>query len=134
MEIAVEFDSDLFTPYLPEDSQVNPHVYGAELAFWLSRTLAGQNIYTSYPLAEDWGWFIEYITAAGDEYWLCCTNRDQATNKWRCFIDAKAKSLFGRNRAQLANAKPLLNAFRAILEATPEITHITWEPNLRSVG
>ena len=29
---AIEFTSDKFRPYLPEDSQVNPGVYGFELA------------------------------------------------------------------------------------------------------
>lgn len=37
MKTSVAFDSDLFQPFLPESAQVNPKVYGAELAFWLSK-------------------------------------------------------------------------------------------------
>jgi hypothetical protein len=33
MESTVEFDSELFSPYLPDEYQVNPHCYGAELAY-----------------------------------------------------------------------------------------------------
>ena len=57
----IEFSSAEFLPYLPEDSQANPGVYGFELAHWLSRALAERGVVTSYPLGEDWGWLIEYI-------------------------------------------------------------------------
>ena len=57
----IEFSSTEFLPYLPEECQANPGVYGFELAQWLSAKLAGQGIVTSYPLGEDWGWFIEHI-------------------------------------------------------------------------
>lgn len=36
MDTGVNFYSDLFKPFLPEDSQVNPVCYGAELAWWLA--------------------------------------------------------------------------------------------------
>ncbi len=126
METSVEFDSAIFRPFLPEDSQVNPQVYGAELAFWLAQQLARRGIITSYPNYEDWGWFIEYITEAGDEYWLCCGNRGGEIDKWLCYLDPKAKSMFGRNKAKLENAQPLLVALRALLEETPDISNIRW--------
>ncbi|MGR8978739.1 MAG: hypothetical protein ACU84H_01430 [Gammaproteobacteria bacterium] len=126
MEISVAFNSELFKPFLPEDSQVNPQVYGAELTFWLSKQLAAKGVVTSYPNYEDWGWFIEYITDSGDEFWLCCGNREGADNQWLCYLNPKAKSLFGRNKAKVENAKPLLDALRAVLDETPEITNIIW--------
>ena len=126
MKTSVEFDSELFKPFLPEESQVNPRVYGAELAFWLSRQLAARGVVTSYPNFEDWGWFIEYITDSGDEYWLCCGNREGEDNKWLCFLNAKAKSLFGRNKAKAENAKLLLDTLKHLLDETPEITSIKW--------
>ena len=55
----VDFHSDAFAPVLPEDSQVNPEVYGAELAFWLCTELAKRGVVTSYPEYEDWGWYID---------------------------------------------------------------------------
>ncbi|HSW27782.1 MAG TPA: hypothetical protein VLJ62_33820, partial [Burkholderiaceae bacterium] len=48
-------------PFLPEEAQVNPGAYGYELAHWLSSELMEAGVSTSYPLSEDWGWFIEYI-------------------------------------------------------------------------
>jgi hypothetical protein len=50
----VEFSSAKFLPYLPEDCQPNPGAYGFELALWLSQELAKRQIYTSYPVGEDW--------------------------------------------------------------------------------
>lgn len=49
-----EFRSAAFAPVLPEENQVNPSVYGAELAFWLCTELAKRNVATSYPEYEDW--------------------------------------------------------------------------------
>ena len=57
----IEFSSTRFLPYLPESCQVNPGVYGFELATWLSRKLAEAGFPTSYPTNEDWGWYIEYV-------------------------------------------------------------------------
>src|SRR5262245_29293448 len=47
--------SERFSPVLPDESQVNPGVYGAELAFWLCAELAALGVITSYPVSEDWG-------------------------------------------------------------------------------
>jgi hypothetical protein len=55
MKISVDFESNMFSPFLPGDAQVNPGVYGAELAYWLSRQLAQRGMPTSYPQYEDWG-------------------------------------------------------------------------------
>ena len=68
MEISVEFESDLFIPFLQEDSHVNPQVYGAELSYFLSKKLVEKGVITTYPNNEDWGWFIEYFTVTDDEY------------------------------------------------------------------
>ena len=69
----IEFNSSLFLPTLPPECQVNPGVYGHELAMWLARALAGRGITTSYPLAEDWGWFIE-CTQDGLEVQIGCSS------------------------------------------------------------
>ncbi|ASF44794.1 hypothetical protein [Methylovulum psychrotolerans] len=126
MQSTVEFDSELFSPYLPDESQVNPHCYGAELAYWLSRKLADHGIVTSYPNAEDWGWFIEYLTESGDEFWLCCSNRNSSAKQWQCFIEAKTKRLFGRNKPKIECAKSLLKALCCILEEEQEVKNIRW--------
>ena len=126
MNSIVRFKSDRFRPFLPEDAQVNPGCYGAELAYWLARQLAGKRIVTSYPDYEDWGWFIEYITAEGDEYWLCCGNIDGTDKEWHLFLDPKAKRLFGRKKAPLDKARPLLAALREVLSEDERISDIQW--------
>lgn len=69
----IEFSSAEFLPYLPEDSQTNPGVYGFELALWLSQALVKRSVVTSYPHGEDWGWFIEYTD--GDlEFTVGCSS------------------------------------------------------------
>jgi hypothetical protein len=67
----IEFSSDRFLPYLPESCQVNPGAYGFELALWLSNALMQGGLVTSYPMSEDWGWFIEY-TEGDAEFMIGC--------------------------------------------------------------
>jgi hypothetical protein len=70
----ISFDSDLFRPFLPDDCQTNPNALGFELADWLARELATVGIVTSYPLQEDWGWFLEY-SLNGAACMICCCGR-----------------------------------------------------------
>lgn len=127
METSVDFESSMFAPYLPEDAQVNPGVYGAELASWLSRQLAERGMPTSYPQSEDWGWFIEYRTEDEEEYWLCCANRDGARDKWRCYLEPKAKGFFGRHKAPAESARLLMLALRDLLAQEQGISNVAWE-------
>ncbi|AKJ28932.1 hypothetical protein [Caldimonas brevitalea] len=73
----VEFCSDEFLPCLPEECQTNPGVYGFELAFWLARALAAQGFVTSYPMEEDWGWFIEYTHGELEVTVGCCSAAEE---------------------------------------------------------
>lgn len=122
----VQFDSDLFRPFLHEDAQVNPLIYGAELAFWLSRQLAQRGVLTSYPQAEDWGWYLEYITDEGNEYWLCCQNQDDSSDKWWCRLEPLARGMFGRKKAPIEGARLLLDAVHEALDAEPGVQRVTW--------
>jgi hypothetical protein len=128
MDTCVEFKSSLFKPFLSDDAQVIPMVYGADLAWWLSRVLAKRGVESTYPDYEDWGWFIEYIVDE-NEYWLCCGNIGDSDNEWRVYLDCKAKSLFGRNKAPVELAKPLITALHTVLSETEEISNITWSRN-----
>jgi hypothetical protein len=126
MNTTAEFDSSLFQPYLPDDCQVNPGRYGAELAFWLSKKLAETQIFTSYPNFEDWGWFIEYINDNREEFWLCCSNVDDSNTKWMCRLEAKAQGIFGTKKPPSEHARPLIDAVTAILQNEPEIKNLSW--------
>ena len=125
MKTCVEFESDLFKPFLSDEAQVNPGCYGAELAWWLCENLALVGVDTSYPDFEDWGWFIEYGHDE-NEYWLCCGNVDGSPGHWRIFLDPKARGLFGRNKAPAAGAQPLLEALDKLLGGNVDIRNVAW--------
>jgi hypothetical protein len=126
METIVDFESNMFSPFLPDDAQVNPGVYGAELAFWLCRQLAQAGILTSYPAAEDWGWFITYRTEDDHTYSLCCGNIYGSVDKWRCYLKPEAKRLFGRNKAPIEGARMLMHALRNVLQKELGISNVIW--------
>ncbi len=90
--ILIEFSSDKFLPYLPEACQSNPGVYGFELALWLSQALMREALPTSYPLEEDWGWFIEYIDGEAEFMLGCSSLTDEGDGyrgrplDWRIFV------------------------------------------------
>ena len=121
-----EFRSDRFAPILPDESQVNPGVFGAELAYWLSAELARRGVVTSYPEYEDWGWFIEYSAESGAEFALWCTNIDGSTDHWSLVLRAHRRGLFRRDQAPISEAAPLLEAVRDVLEAETSVSGLAW--------
>jgi hypothetical protein len=122
----VEFHSDRFAPILPEESQVNPQVYGAELAFWLTSELAKQGIVTSYPIAEDWGWLLEYSTPAGSDFAVHCINLDGARDRWLLSLRRYARKMFGRGKPAFAEAEPLVAGIKAVVERESSISKVNW--------
>ena len=117
------FRSPLFTPYLPDDCQVNPNVLGFELAHWLSVELAKRGTITSYPNSEDWGWFLDFAEG-GVEYMICCSGsgEDGGAFEWRVYVEAP-KKLFRKGSPGPASA-PLLEGIRAVLtRAGIEVTN-----------
>jgi hypothetical protein len=120
----IEFTSAKFLPFLPETCQVNPGVYGFELALWLSQALAQANLPTSYPMSEDWGWFIEYID--GDaEFMIGCASQSAPEEgytgqpiPWQIFLKQHL-SLKQRLRGLTApdKAAPVTQAILAALRA-----------------
>jgi hypothetical protein len=91
----IEFTSADFLPRLPETCQSNPGVYGFELAWWLTQTLAENGIITSYPLGEDWGWLLEYIAVSGAAFTIGCASLAEAGEgyyqqpiQWSIFVQS----------------------------------------------
>lgn len=91
----IEFESDKFLPFLPEESQENPGVYGFELATWLSQALAKRGVVATYPLGEDWGWLIEYIQDELEVAIGCSSVCEEGAGfsgkpiSWSIFVDAR---------------------------------------------
>lgn len=100
------FRSELFKPYLPDDQQVNPNVLGFELAHWLSRELAARGTVTSYPNAEDWGWFLDF-SEADVEYMICCMGSLETDgHEWRVYV-TQPKRFFRKSVEGPAGARML---------------------------
>lgn len=121
-----EFHSDKFAPVLSEDSQVNPEVYGAELAYWLCQDLARRGVETSYPEAEDWGWYITFITPAGDEFAVHCGNIGSAKDQWLLSLHRYGRGLFGRNKPSWDLAAPLIAAIRSAVYEAVAHDRVEW--------
>lgn len=121
-----EFHSDRFKPVLPEESQVNPEVYGAELAFWLCVELAKKGVVTSYPEHEDWGWFIEYFPASGSEFAVHCVNVEGTRDRWRLSLRRHARKMFGRDMPPFSEAAGLVQEIKTLIEEEPAISQLDW--------
>jgi hypothetical protein len=122
----VEFQSSLFAPVLPEDSQVNPEVYGAELAYWLCLELAKRGVMTSYPNYEDWGWFVEYITEGGSEFAILCGNIGGAKDHWLLSLRRYGRKLFGRDKPPYSEAAPVIDGIRALVQGHSGLSSVKW--------
>jgi hypothetical protein len=121
------FRSARFTPVLPEECQVNPGCYGAELAFWLcTRLYSEKGVATSYPDYEDWGWLLSYSTGAGDEFALHCGNVEGARDEWLISLRRFGRRLFGRDKPDFERAGSLVRAVRELLEAEDGVTELRW--------
>lgn len=122
-----EFQSDRFAPVLPEECQVNPGRYGAELAFWLCQRLYEQGVVTSYPDYEDWGWLLSYATPEGDEFALHCGNIDGTINHWLVSLRRYGGKPLGLSKPSYDRARALTEALRVVLEAESSITGLVWK-------
>jgi hypothetical protein len=126
LEDIAAFRSPAFKPFLPNDSQVNPGVYGAELAYWLASRLAATGVVTSYPESEDWGWYIEYLPPSGSEFAVHCTNDDEEGTRWTLRLRRHPRKIFGRDKPPYREADALTAALRRVLESEPSISEMKW--------
>jgi len=121
-----QFTSQYFAPVLPADCQVNPEVYGAELAYWLCTELARRGVVTSYPTAEDWGWFIEFVPATGSEFAVHCGNVDGAKDRWLLSLRRHPRKMFGRDKPPYEEAAPLVQGLRELLASSSQVSELQW--------
>ena len=115
----IEFSTTKFSPYLPEEAQQNPGAYGFELADWLARELAKIGLVTSYPIGEDWGWFIEYSDGETELMIGCGSEAKEGDGysgkpiAWRVFV-RQPKSL--KQRFKGTTESPRVLEFSAAIE------------------
>jgi hypothetical protein len=126
LKYIVEFRSKDFVPFLPDEAQVNPEVYGAELAFWLSASLAGRGVVTSYPQSEDWGWYIEFFTDSGSEFAIHCCNVDGSKDRWLLSLRRFPRKMFGRDKPPFSEASKLVAGVREAISALNSASEVIW--------
>jgi hypothetical protein len=129
-----EFRSAAFEPVLSEDCQVNPRVYGAELAFWLCTRLAASGVMTGYPSWEDWGWHLEYGTALGSDFAVHCGNVDGSRDRWMLSLRRFRRGFLWRQTPTFSDAEPLIRALETILRKEPSISELKWMWNSSETG
>jgi hypothetical protein len=120
----VEFKSPAFAPTLPDECQVNPGRYGAELAFWLCQKLAVLGVVTSYPEYEDWGWYLTYHAPSGAEFALNLGNIDGTTDTWSLSLERFRQKVF--RRSSFAEASALVDGVRRVLQAESSVSDLQW--------
>lgn len=125
----VQLKSNRFAPILPDESQVNEGVYGAELAYWLAQSLASRGVITSYPEHEDWGWYLDYATVEGFEFAIHCGNIDGKDDLWLLSIRRYPRKMFGRDKPSFEKASVLIDAIREVLSEA-EIPTQNWHTDL----
>lgn len=121
-----EFTSSGVSPRLPDSCQVNPEVYGAELAFWLSSELAAIGVVTSYPRSEDWGWYIEFETPSGSEFAVHCGNVGGARDRWFLQLRRFGRKLFGRDKPAFSEAEDVIRGIERVLAESPDVSELDW--------
>ena len=121
-----EFRSPAFSPFLPDEFQANPEVYGAELAFWLCRELALRGVHTTYPRWEDWGWYIDYTAASGAKFAVHCSNVGGAPDHWMLHLRRFGRKLFGRDKPPFSDADPLVSQIQEILRTETSVSDLAW--------
>lgn len=122
----LEFRSSRFAPALPDDCQVNPGVYGAELAWWLCLELAKRGVATSYPEYEDWGWYLEYSPGGDSEFAVHCGNVGGAPDHWLLSLRRYGRKLLGLDKPSYSEAAALVRAIRAVVESEGTVAAVEW--------
>ncbi len=123
----VRFRSRNFPPLRPEEEQVNPGVYGEELARWLAGCLIETESFEPRVDFEDFAWLVE-LRFRDAMAWLLCANEYGSDDLW--MIDAReVPRLLGWIRRSKLPADALLDLcakVHTILAAEPSISEIEW--------
>jgi hypothetical protein len=129
------FKSALFEVELGEDEEINPRMYGRQLANWLKIQLERKGYEVEPVIAEDWG---RCLVVSRDPFmlWVGCGNMMDFTAKendplpmkeniiWLCFVEAEVPLL--KRLFKKPDTAPALNKLDAdlssILNSEPRIT------------
>ena len=121
------FKSTRFRPLRPESEQVNPGVYGEELARWLAARLRERGDAEPRVDYEDFAWLVELGLGAGDA-WIFCANEYGSSDVW--MIDVRPRPRFlGWFRSPAVTPDDLFGLCRrlhVILSSEATVTDLEW--------
>jgi len=129
------FNSSLFEIEPGEDKEINPGIYGKQLAEWLATRLKARG-YDPQVIAEDWG---RCLMCSRDPFWLwigCANLQDpDSTDEnppkkediiWHCFVECEVP--FWKRIFKKVNTEPyrekLCQDLSSILTSEPQIVLI----------
>ncbi len=125
MRTYVRFKSSLFKPIKPEEEQVNPYVYGEELAQWIFKNIGKHGPQAKDFFGEDWGWMVVF----GSKYpaWIGCGNVYGSDNEWLCFCEP-VRSFTDRilRRPLPKELSALVMALDKLIRSEPGISDVEW--------
>jgi hypothetical protein len=126
------FKSSLFEIEPGEDAEINPGIYGKQLAQWLAVRLRARG-YEPEIIAEDWG---RCLMCSHDPFWLwigCANLQDPDVTDprvpqkdeiiWHCFVECEVpfwKRIFKRVNTQESRDR-LCDDLSSILASEPAI-------------
>ena len=126
MRTHVHFRSQLFRPVKPDDEQINPGVYGEELATWVREHIGAHGLPAQDHFGEDWGWMVVF----GSDFpaWIGCGNVNGETDHWLCFCAVHRGVLdrLLRRPPETAALHRTVRALASLLGSEPRITDVEW--------
>lgn len=123
MKTHVEFRSDKFPPYVGEEDQINPDLWGE----YLKGRLSEHGIETGELIAEDWGWCLP-VKNESFSMWIGCGRYQEYPNGYLCFVEpskAVIRRLFRKIDTSVQVGR-VTDALDKILKADPDITNVRW--------
>lgn len=92
METCVEFRSHRFPQIAGEGKEINPGIWGNQLADFLRDNLRRQGFETEEPILEDWGWVVPVVNPQF-RLWIGCSCYPEYPDGFLCFIEPHTPSV-----------------------------------------
>jgi hypothetical protein len=130
VERAFTLRTDLFEATTPGPHFINPRCFGEDFASWLHTRLKAQNLPSSAPIAEDWGWAL-VVLYRDRKYTLAIGIMDDSIGRrlaeWRIGVAFErplnsVRSWFAA--APKADLDALAEVVKAVLESEPRIAAV----------
>jgi hypothetical protein len=121
------FKSTRFRPRRPESEQVNPGVYGEELARWLAARLARSEGAEPRVDYEDWAWLVE-LSLGNGHAWIFCANEYGSDDVWMIDVRPRPRFLgwFRRSSVTPDDIFGLCKKLHVILSSEATIRDLEW--------